>query len=535
MKVALAQLNPTVGDVPGNTARIRASIASAAEAGADLVVFGELSILGYPARDLLYDPALIAANVRALESLAGECRDIAALVGFARPAPEGAGQPLEDAAALLADGRVRAVHVKSLLPNYDVYDDPRYFRPAGVAAHGADEGVVVHELAGRRVAVTICEDLWDPTALGRDLYGTDPIARLAGAGVDLVLNIAASGYERGKGARREDLLARQARRAGATILYVNQVGANDDMIFDGGTCAVSAEGKVLARAAPFREDLLLVDIDSGDRCQPIGDEDARLIAALKLGLRDYVRKAGFDGVVVGLAGDAPSAAVVVLAAEAVGADAVLALDLRVPARGGADGTSVEALAEDLGIRLRPVDLDAAEAATRGAAASSLSEEMPGELAKDVAERVRGIIVTACARASGRLALSPATKTDLALGRPQCDAMPGGLAPVGDLYDGEIGPLLASLAEAGARVPEPLTTGAASSRPSAEQAILRQYIECGRSIDEIAADGHDRDMVADLVGRVDRAESRRRGGPTALKVTAKTFGPGRRLPVARPYD
>ncbi len=542
MKAVLAQLNPTVGDVAGNTARLRSAIVSAVEASADLVVFGELSILGYPVRDLLYDPALVAANVAAMESLAPLCQGIAALVGFARPAPEGPGQPLEDAAALLADGGVRAVHVKSLLPNYDVYDDPRYFRPGGAArpqgadsARGPADGIIVHEIARERLAVTICEDLWDPTALGRNLYGTDPIARLAEADLDLILNIAASGYERGKGRRREALLARQARRAGATILYVNQVGGNDDMIFDGGTSAVGPSGDVIARAAAFREDLLIVDTEAGGRCEPLGDESARLVSALELGLGDYVRKGDFRGAVVGLTGDAASATVAILAARAIGPEGVLGLDLRCLARNDNAAVPIEALAHALGIRLRAVEAGAAGEAMRRAVETALAGETSADAGADVAAHAVGALVAACARATGRLPLSAATKTDLALGWPAADAAPGALAPLGDVFESESRLLVADLA-GGAALPNGLGVAIPTGDRSDEtDAVLRLCIEQGRSADEIAAEGHDRQAVLRTLRRVDGAEYRRKAAPTVLKVTAKAFGPGRRMPVARRYE
>ncbi|MCK4600983.1 MAG: NAD+ synthase, partial [Phycisphaerae bacterium] len=230
MKIALAQINPVVGDIAGNSDKIAGYIAKAAAAGAELVVFGEMSVIGYPPRDLLRKERFVAESVAAVDKLAGKCKDIAALVGFVRPTPGGSGRPLQNVAALLAGGEVRHVHVKTLLPSYDVFDETRYFEPGGKPQ--------CIELGGRKVGLTICEDLWDAAALGRKLYGTDPIARLADEGAEIIINMAASPYEMGKATIREELFSRQGRRCGVPIVYVNQVGGNDDLVFDGGSCIV---------------------------------------------------------------------------------------------------------------------------------------------------------------------------------------------------------------------------------------------------------------------------------------------------------
>ena len=238
MKIALAQLNPVVGDIAGNTGKISECIARASEQGADLAVFGELSVVGYPPRDLVRKERLVAESVAAVESLARACTDVAALVGFVRPTPDDAGRPLQNAAALLADGRVRCVHVKRLLPTYDVFDETRYFQP------GAESGCI--ELNGRRLGLTLCEDLWDAQALGRALYGTDPIGLLMADRADLIVNMAASPYQMGKAALKDDLFRRQAARSKAAVISVNQVGGNDELIFDGGSCVVSPDGEEIA-------------------------------------------------------------------------------------------------------------------------------------------------------------------------------------------------------------------------------------------------------------------------------------------------
>jgi NAD+ synthase (glutamine-hydrolysing) len=551
MRVALAQINPVIGDVAGNAARVREYVARAEGLRAELVVFSEVCLIGYPARDLLDDPDLIAQNVAAVEEIARDCREVAALVGFVRPAAEGAGAPLEDAAALLAGGRVQGVHVKSLLPNYGAYDDPRYFRPG--------TGPQCSELGGRRFGVTICEDLWDAEALGRRLYAIDPIGRLATEGVGTIVNIAASGYERGKVARREGLLARQARRSGATIVYVNQVGANDGMIFDGGSCVLSPEGRMVARAASFRRDLLMVDVSADEaagRCAPLDDEMTRLGEALKLGVRDYVEKGGYPGVVVGLAGDAGSVAVAVLAVEALGPERVRA----VAVAAGQDADPALAQCKRLAERLC-IELDVLPGGTVHDAMQGLfsytSKLRAGGPEGAVLAWLRAGVLSILGRASRRLPLVPVNKTDLALGRaPAAFGVCGGLAPVGDLFERDILGLVEHLDGARSRVlrdmiegwrasggryishggpPGPLDDEGPPALTTAQvEEVLSRRIEQGQTAEQIAGEGFGRAPVDRVLRQFERAEAVRRQGPTVLEVSSRAFGPGRRVPVVRKY-
>ncbi|HUS46711.1 MAG TPA: NAD(+) synthase, partial [Phycisphaerae bacterium] len=355
MKIALAQFNAVVGDIPGNTAKMADCIHRAEKAGANLVVFSELSVVGYPPRDLLRKERFVAETVAAVESLAGRCRKIAALVGYVRATPGQTGRPLQNVAALLADGRIRQVHVKTLLPTYDVFDETRYFQPGS--------GVECITLGGRRLGVSICEDLWDAVALGRQLYGVDPIERLSGQGSEIIINMAASPFQMGKAAVRDSLFRRQAAGSGAVVVYVNQVGGNDELIFDGGSCAVAPSGELLGRAASFQEDLLVVDISGPPgRCEPLGEELARLSAALKLGLRDYVAKCGFRSVVLGLSGGVDSAVTAALAADAIGGDNVHALAM--PSRYSSTHSLADAraVAQNLGIHLQVMPIETIHAA-----------------------------------------------------------------------------------------------------------------------------------------------------------------------------
>jgi NAD+ synthetase len=541
MKVALAQSNPVIGDIPGNADKARECIASAEAVGVALVVFSELSIVGYPARDMLEDPEFIAENIAAVEEIAKDCRDVASLVGFVRPAPAGPGAPLQDVAALLAQGRIQDVHVKSLLPNYAAYDDPRYFRPG--------PGPTCSVVNGWRFGVTICEDLWDTTALGRQLYDRDPVGQLMADGVETIVNIAASGYERGKIGRREALLSRQARRSGAVILYVNQVGGNDGMIFDGSSCVHSPTGELLARAASFKEDLLVVDTGGPPgRCEPLGDEWTRLSEALKLGLRDYVVKGGFPGVVLGLAGDLGSAVVAVLAADALGPENVRAL---IMPRGQSEDLALQhclQLTDNLRIRpellrIEPV-LQAARAVLQGTPGAPTGDFATAE----IPACLRATLLSILGTAGDRLPLVPVNKTDLALGRcAPAFSVCGALAPIGDVFRSDIARLAERLNAGEERIPvEMLATWRKpfESRFRSDDDVVRlderldeilsRHVEHGHTAGQIAAEGFDAETVRRGVRQVARAEQFRRQAPTVLEVSTRAFGPGRRMPVARGY-
>jgi predicted amidohydrolase len=537
MRIALAQLNPVVADVAGNAAKIRQCMASLEGQNIDLVAFSEMSLVGYPPRDLLEDPELIAENVAAVEAIAGDCPEVAALVGFVRPAATGAGAALEDAAALLVGGKVQDVYVKSLLPNYDVYDDPRYFRPG--------TGPTCFEAAGRRFGMTICEDLWDATALGRPRYALDPIAQLtAQAAPEVIVNIAASGFQRGKLARREALFARQAKRSGATLIYVNQVGGNDGMVFDGSSCAVSPTGDLLARAASFAEDLLVVDTSAAaGRCEPVDDQTTRLAKALNLGLRDYVEKGGFPGVVLALSGDLPSAVVASLAVDALGPERVSPAIVAGGPGGEPPPAACLRLAENLGIDLQVLPLERLVEAT-----GSLLEGVPELWADepprgDIPDRLRPMLVSILAGARGRLPLLPATKTDLAVGR--WAPVAGGFAPIGDLFSRDVLPLAEKLNSSEERIPRvlletwkmarasgaPFRDGPPASHEPVDE-ILARHVEQGQTAGQIAAAGLDGPLVEQTLRRFSREEHRRTQAPTVLQVSDRAFGLGRRMPVAQ---
>ena len=544
MKIALAQFNPVVGDIAGNTARMAEAIDRSVDEGVELVVFSELSVVGYPPRDLLRKEAFVARSVAAVEQLAAKCTRTVALVGFVRPAPSNSGRPLQNAAALLAGGGVRHVHVKTLLPTYDVFDETRYFQPGG-----RPECI---ELCGRRLGVSICEDLWDPEALGRELYDSDPIDQLRQAGAEIIINMAASPFEVGKSAVREQMLARRARQCGATIVFVNQVGGNDELIFDGASCLVSSDGDVLARAASFREDLLISDTEVPKaRREPVPQEVASLSAAIKLGLRDYVHKCGFRSVVLGLSGGIDSAVVATLAADALGPENVHCLAMPSRFSSAHSLSDAQGLAECLGVHFHVLPIEQVHAAYEQTVGSMLAEGQEEIALENIQARIRGNIVMAVSNAFGHLPMATGNKSELSTG--YCTLygdMCGALAPIGDVLKTDVYRLADELNTE--RSERRIPPGTLTKPPSAElkpgqldqdklppyeqlDAILQKYIEQDKTAEQIVADGLDEKTTRRVIRMVDAAEHKRRQAPPVLKVTRRAFGTGRRMPIARRFD
>ncbi len=551
MKIALAQFNPVVGDVAGNAVRSKEFIARAAQAGARLVVFGELSIVGYPPRDLLRKENFVADSVEAVESLTPECKDIAALVGFVRPTSGPSGRALQNAAALLSDGKVQHVYAKRLLPTYDVFDETRYFEPG--------DKQECFDLDGVKIGLTIGEDLWDAPAPGRDLHEADPPADLAAQGPQVIINMAASPYEMDKAVKREEMFARQGARSGAMIIYVSQVGGNDELIFDGASCAIQPDGKVVARAGSFTEDLLVVDTSApGGRCEELGQKMQRLSAALKLGLRDYVNKCGFSSVVLGLSGGIDSAVVATLAVDALGPQNVKLLIM--PSRYTRDQSlsDAKALAANLGAKSHVLSIEPMHAASEGVLAETLAGGSVEIAAENIQAPIRGNMVMAVSNAHGDLALATGNKSELSVG--YCTLygdMCGALAPIGDVLKTEVYDLARQLnaeggpsAQAGGtggRIPPAIIEKAPSAELKANQfdqdslppydmldGILRRYVERGMTRRQIISEGFEQIVVNRVVTMVDAAEHKRKQAPPVLKVAGRAFGTGRRMPIAQRY-
>ena len=549
MKIALAQLNPTVGDLEGNARRILAAYRRAAAAGADLVVAPELSLLGYPPRDLLLKPRFVADNLAALERLVGEIGRTGLLVGFADRTVGTHGLPIHNSAALLAEGRILAKKHKSLLPMYDVFDELRYFEP-GRGAH-------VVEFGGLRLGLSICEDIWTQEAdagPAARFYHGNPVAELVEAGADLLVNMSASPFQMGKAARRRDVVRTQARKYKRPVVYVNQVGGNDELVFDGASFAMDASGALVAALSAFEEDLAIAEIPGGRPLaaepEPMPDVVA-VRRALVLGLGDYVRKCGFKDVVLGLSGGVDSSVVACLAAEALGAPHVTGVAM--PSRYSSPHSleDAEAVARNLGIRFLVIPIERPHQAMEAALAEAFKGARPDVTEENVQARIRGNMLMALSNKFGWLVLSTGNKSEVAVG--YCTLygdMAGGLAVISDVPK----TLIYELArQVNADAPKPLIPERVLTKPpSAElkpnqtdqdslppydvlDAILDLYVRQEKSRDEIVEAGFDSDTVARVIRLVDRNEYKRRQAAPGLKVTSRAFGVGRRMPIAQGYD
>ncbi|MEY4807399.1 MAG: hypothetical protein RLZZ206_1788 [Cyanobacteriota bacterium] len=588
MRLALAQLDALVGDLVGNGERILNACRRAAGAGARLVLTPELSLWGYPPRDLLLRPSLLEAQTRALESLAAAMpAATGVLVGMAEPIPGTERPALHNAVALVEAGGWRVVGRKRLLPSYDVFDERRYFRPA--------EAPSVLELGsdGRtwRLGLTICEDLWVEEELqGHRLAGADPIADLQAQRLDLLLNLSASPFGQGKAALRRRLAARAARRLGVPVVYVNQVGGNDELVFDGAGFVVDAAGAVVLQQAWSAEDLSVWDPaasqGTADRSLPaesaatlapqgsptippapgwsllsLAEPEAseQLLRALVLGVRDYARKCGFGGALLGLSGGIDSALVAVIACAALGAERVRAL--RMPSPWSSEGSLTDAadLAARLGLALGTLPIAPLMEAMEGALTPALGGPPAGLTAENLQSRLRGTLLMAVANQEGQLLLSTGNKSELAVG--YCTLygdMNGGLAVIGDLYKTTVFRLCAWLdapesaaCRAALGLPaagELIGAAIRTKPPSAElrpdqrdsdslpdyavlDPILKALVEELASPEQLVAAGADAALVERVANLLRRAEFKRRQAPPALKVSGRAFGSGWRFPIA----
>ncbi|HET7824884.1 MAG TPA: NAD+ synthase [Anaeromyxobacter sp.] len=562
-RIALAQIDTTVGDFAGNAAKIRAATERARARGALLVVFPELALCGYPPRDFLDLPEFLDRARRTLEELARPAewsRGVAVVVGFPEAA-RGAPPPgVYNAAALLSGGGIAAVGRKSLLPTYDVFDETRYFLPAERStAADADPW-------GLRLGLSICEDVWnDKRFWDRPRYHRDPIAELARAAAELVVNVSASPYSIGKPALRERMLAASAKGHGVPIAYVNQVGGNDALVFDGGSMLLGADGRILARAPLFREALVVADLAGGavevlgldgkplppapaaPPADPMPDE---VLSALVLGVRDYVQKCGFKSAIVGLSGGIDSALTACIAAEALGPSNVRGVAMPSRYSSSHSREDAAALARSLGILFEEISIEPMHAAFLSQLERSEGRAL-GDLAEqNIQARIRGQILMALSNDTGGLVLSTGNKSELAVG--YCTLygdMAGGLAVIGDLPKTLVYRVArAANARAGrALVPERTFTKPPSAELKPDQtdqdtlppyevldAILQAYLEERLPLDAIVARGFAEDVVRRVLRMVVASEYKRRQAAPVLKVTEKAFGEGRRFPIAHGY-
>ena len=542
MKIALAQLNATIGDFRGNLQRIVAAYRDAAERGAELVLFPELMIPGYPPLDLLYRPEFVRDCERALDELIPRLDGPAAVVGTIRPNPDPRGRPLLNSAAVVDGGSLLGFHDKVLLPTYDVFDEDRYFEPGGE--------VRCFSIAGETVGVAICEDLWTTDETLAPRYRRDPVSELVSAGAERIVCPSASPYHVRKPAHRESIFAAQAQRHGVPIAVCNMIGGNTELVFDGGSLSIGPGG-VFDRAPLFEETVVITEAArdrevSAVRVEPTEEERVDdLASALVLGLRDYFAKCGFRSAVIGLSGGIDSAVTAAVACEALGSEMVrgVAMPSRYSSQGSLDDAAE--LAEKLGISYSVLPIERLFSTYLetlspifGAAAHDVTEE-------NLQARIRGALLMAVSNKYGDIVLSTGNKSELAVG--YCTLygdMCGGLCPLGDVSKSDVY-AMAGLPRYRDQIPESTRTKPPSAelRPDQQDSdslppydvldsILESFVERHMSCSEIP--GADPSVVREVVGLVERNEYKRRQAAPTLRVTTKAFGMGRRIPLARRF-
>jgi NAD+ synthase (glutamine-hydrolysing) len=519
MRFALAQINTVVGDLDGNRQRILAAVDAARAAGAELVITPELAVTAYPPEDLLLRPAFVEAAEASTREIAAACTGIVALVGT----PWRFGDELANACAVCADGEIRALYRKRLLPNYGVFDEARYFVPG--------EEVLVVPLGGLALGLTVCEDVWQP----------GPAADLAHAGAELLVNLSASPFHVGKAEEREEMLASRARDNGLPLVFCNAVGGQDELLFDGHSVVLDARGDVLARAPGFEEHLLVVDLGAPGEVAPFAAPLEQMRRALTLALRDYAGKNGFADVVFGISGGIDSALTAALAADALGPERVHCVSM--PSRYSSAGTRTDArrVAESIGCDFRELAIEPIVAA--------FDETVPGLTglaAENLQARIRGMLLMSLSNTHGWLVLATGNKSELSVGYSTLYGdLAGGFAPLKDVYKTDVFRLSRHLNERAGR--ELIPASIIERPPSAElrpdqrdddslppydllDAVLEEYVELDRSREELLESGFDADVVERALALVDRAEYKRRQAPPGVKLRPKAFGRDRRTPI-----
>jgi len=526
MRLALAQIDPIVGDLDGNRDLILARIEEARSARADLIVFPELAVTGYPPEDLLLRPGFVRAARDSVGRIAAQTRGLVALVGV--PLFDG---HLYNACAICVDGAITGWAKKWHLPNYGVFDEKRYF------TSGSELALI--EVAGTTVGITICEDMWIPGP---------PTTDLAAAGAELIVNLSASPFHVGRAEEREAIFTSRARESGVRVALCNTVGGQDELIFDGHSLLIETDGTVLARGPGFEEALLVVDLERPHDAPvaPLGDEIEQMRQALVLGLRDYVRKNGFGEIVVGVSGGIDSAVTAALAVEALGSDRVHCVSM--PSRYSSEGTRTDArlLAENLGCDFRELPIEPVFEAFASALADSFAGCEPDLAEENLQARIRGTLLMALSNKFGWLLVATGNKSELSVGYATLYGdMAGGFALLKDVFKTDVFRLARHLNERAGRelVPQSTIDRAPSAELRADQLdedslppypeldrVLEAYVEEDRSLEELSADGFDPGVVGRAVALIDRAEYKRRQAPPGVRLRPKAFGRDRRTPI-----
>lgn len=541
MRIGFAQINPTVGDIHGNFVKILEAYRALVTDGAELVLTPELGITGYPPQDLVFKSQFVPLNLKALDALHREVGPVPLIVGYVER-NEGSGRPFHNAAALLEQGKPIRKVFKSLLPTYDVFDEDRYFQPA-------EDIIAPIEIAGRKVGITICEDIWVEKYLPRRLYDTDPIAALVEQGAEMIINISASPYCADKPQRRFEMLASLAQTHHVPIFYCNATGGNDQLVFDGNSLAVNAKGDLLRHLPGFTEVLAVIDSEGSAlpafRPTPLAEE---IFQALSLGLRDYLRKCGFKSVVLGLSGGIDSAVTAAIAVDALGAENVLgvAMPTQFSSQGSIDDAL--ALAKNLSIRCPIINIQEPFDSFRSLFATEFAGLPEDTTEENMQPRLRGMVLMSLSNKFGHLVLSTGNKSELAVG--YCTLygdMAGGLALLSDVPK----TVVYQLADYINREREIIPQNTITKPPSAElkpnqtdqdtlppydilDQVLQLYVEEDLTARDIIARGFDEKTVRWVARRIDLNEYKREQAAPGLKVTSRAFGMGRRMPIAQRF-
>lgn len=543
MKIGIAQINAVVGDFPGNAKRILAAYRECLEKGAEVVITPEMSLVGYQPRDLVFQSQFVPKCLQALDYLADEIRDVPLLVGYVDFHEENSGKPFRNAAAWLEGGKIRQKFWKTLLPNYDVFDESRYFQ--------AGQSCEPFEWKGKRIGVTICEDIWTEDHLERPFYDRDPVEELSARGIDVLLNLSGSPYHLGKLETRRQLLGEVAREAGVPVVYCNSIGGNDQLIFDGHSMVVDGCGDVVAQLGGFVEECRVVDLfAAGEIGTEILEtcEQEQLYNALVLGLRDYVQKCGFSSVCLGLSGGIDSAIVAVIAADALGPENVYGLTMPSPYSSGGSIDDSFAIAKNLGIHCHEVPISEAFSAVKKAMQPVFERKEEDETEENMQARLRGLFLMSLSNKDNHLLLTTGNKSELAIG--YCTIygdMCGGVAVISDLPKTKVFEVCRWINRETERIP----WSTIEKPPSAElrpdqkdqdtlpeyeilDAILDLYVVEHRSAEEIIELGYEESIVRWIQRRVDLNEWKRQQAATGLRLTSKAFGIGRRMPIVQRF-
>ena len=540
MKVYIGQLNPTVGALASNAEAIRRAYADGVRAGADVVMVPELAVTGYPPRDLLDRAHFIDSALAVRDELAAMTGEVTLIFGCPVRTELWCGKPLHNAAVVARNGKILLEQHKTLLPTYDVFDELRYFEPG--------QNVRTVEIAGHRVGVTICEDFWfDDEAFGKKLYCRNSVDELARQGAEVLLNISASPFNAGKRRSRWEIFSKICRRYDIPLVYVNQVGGNDELLFDGSSIVFDKNGETIFCAPAFEEHGSLVSLQ-GTPCEAVLalDKDEEIGRGLILGLRDYIRKCGFKEVVVGLSGGIDSALTAAIAAEALGADKVTGIAMPSQFSSQHSIDDARALAENLGIRFHVVPIADIYAPYEHALDTLFGEHKFDTTNENVQARIRGNILMAWSNRTGAMVVSTGNKSELAVG--YCTLygdMAGGLSVLGDVYKTMVYRVSRWINREREIIPESTMTKAPSAELRPNQTdqdtlppyevldeILKLYVEKWLEVDAIAARGFDRELVQRILRMVDTAEFKRRQAAPTVRVSTKAFGSGRDMPIAQ---